>query len=80
MFSGPYLKPDGEEIPVQLIHEVAGVVGNILDDCCQFVNKDDAPESVGHFLTQKFTEYLDSCNDSAKVRRDKLSLFDWHVR
>lgn len=80
LVAGPHLKPDGEEIPLQLLQEVAGVVGNILEDCCQFVNTDDAPESVGHFLTQKFMEYLDSCNDSTNVRRDKLRLFDWHVR
>lgn len=79
-FAGPHIKPDGEEIPLQLIQEVSGVVENILENCCQFVNKNDTPDSVGHFLTQKFTEYLDSCNDSPSVRRDKLMLFDWHVR
>lgn len=79
-FVGKYLKPDGEEIPYATVQEVAGVIGEVLEECCRFVNEPEAPESIGDFLTSKFIQYLDSCNDSLSVRKDKMDLFDWHVR
>ncbi|XP_054259347.1 spermine oxidase-like isoform X2 [Macrosteles quadrilineatus] len=77
---GMYLKPTGEQVPLSVVQEVAGVVGNILEDCCQFVDEPDVPESLGHFLTTKFNEHLESCNDPPEIRKDKLDIFDWHIR
>lgn len=80
MFAGLYLKPDGEELSLSLVQEVAGVVGDILEDCCQFVDQSDPPESLGDFLTDRFNNYLESCDDSPSTRKDKVDLFDWHIR
>uniref|UniRef100_A0A1B6L922 Amine oxidase domain-containing protein n=1 Tax=Graphocephala atropunctata TaxID=36148 RepID=A0A1B6L922_9HEMI len=77
---GLYLKPDGKQISLTVVQEVAGVVGDILEDCCRFVNETSAPESVGAYLTQKFTQYIKSCNDPLDVQKEKMDLFDWHVR
>lgn len=77
---GLYLKPNGQEIPLKLVQEVASVVGDILESCCKFVHETDTPESIGDFLAEKFSDYLNSCNDVPEVRQDKMDLFDWHVR
>ncbi|XP_046688059.1 peroxisomal N(1)-acetyl-spermine/spermidine oxidase-like isoform X2 [Homalodisca vitripennis] len=77
---GLYLKPDGEQISLAVVQEVAGVVGEILEDCCRFVNETNVPESVGVYLNQKFNQYMKACNDPPDVQKEKIDLFDWHVR
>lgn len=63
------------------MQEVNGVVGNILEECEQFCNSDsEPPQSVGDYLKERFTEYLDTCQDAPEVKQHKENLFDWHVR
>lgn len=77
---GIYVKTSGKEISLSVVQEVAGVVGRVLEECCQFVNHPEYPPSVGHYLHQQFSKYLDSCHDVPSLRKDKMDLFDWHIR
>ncbi|XP_039281827.1 uncharacterized protein LOC111063254 isoform X2 [Nilaparvata lugens] len=81
---GKYLYDDGTEIEQAVVHEVEGVVGDILEHCEQFwcdrESVSPPPESVGHYLCHRFHQYLDECHDSPQLRQIKMDLFDWHIR
>ncbi|RZF42552.1 hypothetical protein LSTR_LSTR016938 [Laodelphax striatellus] len=79
---GKYLYVDGEEIAQKVVHEVEGVVGDILEECEKFCSdsEDSAPLSVGHYLCEQFQKYLDECRDPPQLYQTKMDLFDWHNR
>uniref|UniRef100_A0A1B6C6C4 Amine oxidase domain-containing protein n=1 Tax=Clastoptera arizonana TaxID=38151 RepID=A0A1B6C6C4_9HEMI len=78
---GPYLRPNGSEIPTAIVHEVSGIIGTLLEKCEAFINMADCvPVSVGDYLQNEFQMYLESCDDPPNVRQDKEDLFNWHKR
>jgi len=81
LVTGPHLYEDGTEIDSSLTAHVAHVISQILEECEEFVESHSYPKSVGHFLRQRFSLYLDSCkSDTQEERQMKEDLFDWHIR
>ncbi|KAL1460641.1 hypothetical protein WDU94_012604, partial [Cyamophila willieti] len=78
---GRYLKDDGTEIPLTLIHQVAGAVGDMLEVCEQFYESKDKsyPISIGHYLDEMFDNYIKTQPPDQDVESMR-QLFDWHRR
>jgi hypothetical protein len=68
-----------------LVEEIYQVVTEILQECEQYADgycdMEALPKSIGHYLKQKFQQYLDKCpEDSEEQRCMKEELYDWHLR
>lgn len=77
---GLFLREDGLKINDFVVEKVAFIIGQILEDCEEFVNSPDIPDSVGKYLEEKFGEYLKSSALSEEEVRLYLELYDWNVR
>ncbi|XP_049952496.1 uncharacterized protein LOC126468312 isoform X1 [Schistocerca serialis cubense] len=79
---GQYIRDDGVILDTDVVFEVDRVVSEILEECETFVSKSgNVPVSIGHYLQQKFSDYLKRCpSDTDEIRRMKEELFDWHIR
>ncbi|KAG5873650.1 hypothetical protein JTB14_004607 [Gonioctena quinquepunctata] len=78
--SGKFVRNDGVIFDDFLVKRVDWEIGRIFEQCQTFIDKLEYPSSVGEFLSRKFTEYLDNCDDCDEVRQRKLQVFDWHLR
>lgn len=76
---GVYVRDDGHVYDDFLVKKISFQIGKILEDCENFVDADNYPASVGHFLERQFAEYVQNSEDSDDVKNMKLELYDWHV-
>ncbi|KAI5748199.1 hypothetical protein M8J77_022970 [Diaphorina citri] len=78
---GHYLRDDGTEVPLHLVHQVAGAVGDMLEQCEEFWKSQtkDYPASIGDYLDEQFDVYVKSQLPDQDVISMK-QLFDWHRR
>lgn len=79
---GSFLYEHGKQIDPYLVKKVDFYIGQVLSECEQFARysvMSVAPKSVGHFLRERFQEFVDQMEniDDKKYARD---LFEWHVR
>ncbi|XP_063220587.1 peroxisomal N(1)-acetyl-spermine/spermidine oxidase-like [Bacillus rossius redtenbacheri] len=78
---GPYLREHGRTVPLDLVQEVGGVVGDIMEECSLFTRQSaPAPCSVGAHLHARFQEHLARCGCDEEGRRLRQELYDWHLR
>ncbi|XP_059471126.1 spermine oxidase-like [Neocloeon triangulifer] len=79
---GPYLLENGDKLDLAIVREAAEEVQKILVNCERFSEDEgqDYPPSVGHYLRQKFYEYIDRTSTSEEDRIIKEQLLDWHLR
>lgn len=75
---GNFYYGSGKVVPANVVHDVNNEVEKIMSHLEKSYNK-HMPESVGEYMTSKFEEYLDSCEDSM-YKEVKKELFDWHLR
>lgn len=71
---GIFIRNDGYVFEPDLINKVDFIVGKLLEDCESYFNSSTYPKSVGDYLQQRFSEYL----DDDEIERSEL--FDWHKR
>lgn len=82
---GMYTYAHANEIDPFLVRKIDFHIGTLLSDCENFARTktkrghSDYPESVGHFLRERFQSYIDGIDD-AKTRQIANDLFNWHMR
>lgn len=79
---GIYFRPGGIEIDDFFVKKVDMIIGRILEECEEFARCDllnSYPQSVEHFMREKFAIYLDTL-ESVEDRFLAERLLDWHIR
>jgi spermine oxidase len=79
---GDYIRDDGEKIDEFFVKKVDFKIGQILEECEEFVkHKNDKnfkfPESLESYLNLKFQDFLDELN-TEKDKTNARQLLDWH--
>lgn len=77
---GEFLREDGFKCNSFMVQKVGFLIGRILEDCEEFVDATDVPDSVGKYLEEKFGNYLKNSSLSKEEIRLYLELYDWNVR
>lgn len=77
---GIYVRNDGIIFDKILVNSINFEIEKILHECEKYVDAVDYPESVGHYLEDRFYHYLKCSNDDEDTIQMKLELYDWHVR
>lgn len=78
---GGYFNEYCHQIDPFLVKKVDFHIGQLLGECEEFAVMQNGtfPKSVGHFLRERFEEFIDSL-DNPKDKENAYDLFDWHVR
>lgn len=76
---GDYLTEDGGKIDDFFVKKIDFVVGEILEECEKFVEEENYPDSVEHFLREKFNIFYETLK-TQKEKEAALKLLDWHIR
>lgn len=82
---GSFFYENREQIDPFFVKKIDFHIGKLLQECESFVHCtklktiNTYPESVGHFLRERFHEFTDSLESPQDMKRAK-DLFDWHMR
>lgn len=76
---GQFIRDDGEVFDEDLVKKIDFKIGQILEECEQFVNNPlEKDISIREYLEQKFQEFLGQNSDICPIQG--LQLLDWHIR
>jgi spermine oxidase len=79
---GDYVSEDGEKLDEFFVKKVDFKIGQILEECEEFVKhkneeKFKFPKSIEQFVNSNFKTFVDDL-ESAKEKQQALQLLDWH--
>lgn len=76
---GSFFYENCEQIDPFLVKKVELQIGRMLKECENYINTKKYPRSVGHFLRERFQEFVDNLEDPIE-QNQAMNLFDWHLR